>query len=82
LAPTNGPAAILISNIIDQVVSERLMVPFAMVEVDNPTPIILRREKSAIHGIRGSVALSLWMTCSSSMAYPAAVLRENRHVEL
>ena len=38
----------------------------AHVQVDNPTPIVLSREKSVIHGIRGSAVLSPCTRCSSS----------------
>ena len=38
----------------------------AMVEVDNPTPIVLSYENSVIRGIHGSVVPSRSTRCSSS----------------
>jgi len=41
-----------------------------VIQVDNATPIGLRREKSRIRGIRGSVVLSSGTTCASSRVIP------------
>jgi hypothetical protein len=43
---------------VDKFVAEPLVVPLVVVQVDNPTPIILSREKSVIRGIHGSVVQS------------------------
>ena len=56
----------------------------SIVQVDNPTPIILSHEKSVIHGIHGVVVLSLCMRCSSNTGIPCAgaVSRRNGTVRL
>jgi hypothetical protein len=54
-----------------------------VVQVDNPTPIIVSREKSVIRGIRGSAALSSSTRFLSSMGNPCvgAVSRRSGIVE-
>jgi len=65
----------------DQLVPKALVI--AMVQVDNPTPIILSREKSVIRGIHGSVVLSPYTRCSSNVGSPCvgAVSRRSGIVE-
>ena len=41
---------------VNEFVAETLVIPPVVTEVDNPTLIILSREKFVIHGIPGSVA--------------------------
>jgi hypothetical protein len=55
----------------------------SVVQVDNPAPIKLRRVKSVIRGIRGSVVLSPCMSCPSGMGSPCvgAGSRRSRIVE-
>jgi hypothetical protein len=47
------------------------MIPFAMIEVDNPTPTILSYGKYVIHSTHGSVVLSPCTRCSSSKGIPS-----------
>ena len=65
--PTNGggrrPAR-------DQFVLNPLVIALTVVQVDNPTPIILSREKSVIRGIRGSVVLSSCTRFLSDVGIP------------
>jgi hypothetical protein len=42
-----------------------------VVEVDNPTPIILSHQKSVIRGTHGSVVWSRCTRCSSSRGIPS-----------
>jgi hypothetical protein len=58
LAAASGGAGTRGSDAFDEFVAESLMVAFAVVQVDNPTPILLSGEKSVIRGIHGSVVLS------------------------
>jgi hypothetical protein len=67
----------------DQLVPKALVIALAIVQVDNPTPIILSREKSVIRGIHGSVVLSPYTRCSSNVGSPCvgAVSRRSGIVE-
>jgi hypothetical protein len=58
LATCDGSVPPLCRRLDDELILEALMVPFVVVEVDNPTPTILNLEKSGTRGIRGSVDLS------------------------
>jgi hypothetical protein len=82
LLAANGAARSLHGGRFDRLVREALVVPLVIVEVDNPTPTILSREKSVIRGIPGSVAPWPSTTCSSSTSRRsvAAVLKTIRHV--
>jgi hypothetical protein len=53
--------------------------PAVIVEVDNPTPIILSGETSVIRGIRASAVPSRYTRCSSKVGSPCvgAVSRRN-----
>jgi hypothetical protein len=65
------------------VFAEREMRARVHVQLDNPTPIIPRHEKSGTHGIHGSVVRSPYTKCSSSKGIPCvgAVSRKNERVE-
>ena len=67
----------------NQHVAQALMIALMMIEVDNPTHIILNGGRSVIRGIRGSALLSLCMRCSSSVGSPyvVAVSKRNGMVE-
>jgi hypothetical protein len=52
---------------LNQLVLKALVVALAVIQVDNPTPIILSGEKSVIRGIHGSVVPSPYTRCSSNV---------------
>jgi hypothetical protein len=62
---------------------QRAMGAVTVVQVDNPTPIVLSHEKFVIHGIRGSVVLSPCTKCSSSMGIPCvgAASKKSERIE-
>jgi hypothetical protein len=68
---------------VDEFVAKPLMIPLTVVQADNPTPIILSREKSVIRGIHGSVVLPPYTRCSSNVGAPCvgAVWRRSGLVE-
>jgi hypothetical protein len=51
----------------DERVAQILVGPFPMIEVDNPTHIILSGGTSVIRGIPGSAVLSRYTRCSSNV---------------
>jgi hypothetical protein len=67
----------------DELILEALMVPFVVIEVDNPTHIILSGETSVIRGIRASAVPSRYTRCSSNVGSPCVgvVSRRNGMVE-
>jgi len=75
---TNGAGR----HAIDERIPEPLMIPFEMVEVDNPTHIILSGGTSVICGIPGSAVRSPCTRCSSSVGSPCvgAVSKRNELV--
>jgi len=67
----------------DELILEALMVPFAVIEVDNSTHIILSGGTSVIRGIPGSAVLSACTRCLSNVGSPCvgAVSKRNGAVE-
>jgi len=53
-----------------RVLAQSEMRPALVIQVDNTTPIILRRDRSVIHGTRGSVVLSSCMRSATSKGTP------------
>jgi hypothetical protein len=51
--------------------AEAEMCSGAVIEVDNPTPMVMSHEKSVIRGTRGLVVLSLCTRCSLSKGIPS-----------
>jgi hypothetical protein len=54
----------------EELIVKSLVVALAVVQVDNPTLIVLSGEKSVIRGIHGSVVQSPYTRCLSNVSSP------------